>query len=323
MKHSIRLLSSLLLTLFLLPLSAQASKNYEVELTVAADGSGDFTTLGQALRKLRGDMEYSVRIFIKKGVYKEKIVMGASLRNILIEGENPDSTIITFDDYASLNNMGTSNSYTIKIESCDVTFRNLTFENSAGPVGQAVAVYTTGDCISFFNCRFLGNQDTLYTGGKYRRLFFSNCFIEGTTDFIFGPATALFTNCEIYAKADSFITAASTPRDARLGYVFDHCTVNAAPGVTKVYLGRPWRPYASTFFIDCSLPEQILKEGWHNWSNPANESTARYGQYGCKGEGADTASRVKWAKNLTEEEARLYTEPSYIFEICNTWNPEK
>ncbi|MCM1520733.1 MAG: pectinesterase family protein [Lachnoclostridium sp.] len=319
MKTFINLLSALMMAT---PLTAIAAEPV-TSITVAADGSGDYTTLTQALRKLRGDMEYDVKIYVKNGVYKEKLVMGASLRNIEIIGENVDSTIITFGDYASLNNMGTSNSYTLKVESCDVTFSNLTFENSAGPVGQAVAVYTTGDCIQFRNCRFLGNQDTLYTGGKERRLYFDNCYIEGTTDFIFGPATALFTDCDIYAKADSYITAASTPRDVTLGYVFYKCNVTAAPGVTKVYLGRPWRPYASTFFIDCKLPAQIIPSGWHNWSDPANELTARYGEYGCTGEGADSGKRVTWAKTISAEDARLYVNPEYIFNRCNTWNPEK
>ncbi len=303
--------------------AAAAEKVYEVDITVAADGSGDYTTLSQALSKLRGDMEYAVRIYIRNGVYTEKIVMGASLRNIDIIGQSADSVIIQYGDYASLNNMGTSRSYTLKIESNNVTFSNITFANTAGPVGQAVAVYTTGDCISFFNCRFLGNQDTLYTGGKDKRLYFNGCFIEGTTDFIFGPATALFVDCDIYAKANSYITAASTPRDVRLGYVFDNCRITAAPGVDKVYLGRPWRPYASTFFINCSMSGAVRPEGWHNWGNTDNEKTARYGQYGCTGEGASEASRVAWTTPLTAAEAAEYVNPAYIFNICNTWNPAK
>ncbi|MBD5367672.1 MAG: pectin esterase [Bacteroides sp.] len=302
---------------------AAEPKTYEIDITVAADGSGDYTTITDALRKMRGGMEYNTRIFIKNGVYTEKIVMGISLCNIDIVGENADSVIIQYGDYASLNNMGTSGSYTFKIESSNISFSDITFANTAGPVGQAVAVYTTGDRISFTRCRFLGNQDTLYTGGVDKRLYFDNCYIEGTTDFIFGSATALFVNCDIHAKADSYITAASTPANVRLGYVFDRCRITAAEGVTKVYLGRPWRPYASTFFIGCEMCGAILPAGWHNWGNASNELTARYGQYDCTGEGADTSHRVTWSKILTPDEARQYVTPEYIFEISNTWNPLK
>lgn len=272
---------------------------------------------------MRGGMEYNTRIFIRNGVYTEKIVMGISLCNIDIVGENADSVIIQYGDYASLNNLGTSGSYTFKVESSNVTFSDITFANTAGPVGQAVAVYTTGDRISFTRCKFLGNQDTLYTGGVDKRLYFDSCYIEGTTDFIFGSATALFVNCDIHAKADSYITAASTPSNVRLGYVFDRCRLTAAEGVTKVYLGRPWRPYASTFFINCEMCASIVPAGWHNWSNPDNERTARYGQYDCTGPGASTAGRVTWSKILSPAEAAEYISPAYIFEVCNTWNPEK
>ncbi|MDE6484610.1 MAG: pectin esterase [Duncaniella sp.] len=319
----IKKLSTLFFAIICAASGIAADKDYEIDITVAADGSGDYTSLTQALKKMRGGMEYNTRIFIKNGVYTEKVVMGISLCNIDVVGENADSVIIQYGDYASLNNIGTSGSYTFKIESSNVTFTDITFANTAGPVGQAVAVYTTGDRISFTRCKFLGNQDTLYTGGVDKRLYFDSCYIEGTTDFIFGSATALFVNCDIHAKADSYITAASTPSDVRFGYVFDRCRITAAEGVTKVYLGRPWRPYASTYFINCEMCASILPEGWHNWNNTDNELTARYGQYGCTGPGAATAGRVAWCRELTPAQAAQYVSPAYIFEVCNSWNPEK
>ena len=299
---------------------ADEPKTYEIDLTVAADGSGDYTTITDALRKMRGGMEYNTRIFIKNGVYTEKIVMGISLCNIDIVGENADSVIIQYGDYASLNNMGTSGSYTFKIESSNISFSDITFANTAGPVGQAVAVYTTGDRISFTRCRFLGNQDTLYTGGVDKRLYFDNCYIEGTTDFIFGPATAYFANCQIHSKSNSYITAASTPKDVEVGYVFDNCRLTADPGVTKVYLGRPWRPYASTVFIDCEMGSHITPAGWDNWRDPANEQTARYGEYGSKGPGAN-GQRVKWAKTLSADQAAALRDLHKLFSYTSTWSP--
>lgn len=146
--------------------------------------------MGEAVRKVRGDFDDPVTIFVKNGVYKEKLLINATVNNLLLEGESADGVIITYGDYASLNNMGTSGSYTAKVEGNNITFKNITFENSAGPIGPAVAMHTIGDRLRFVNCRFLGNQDTLYTGGRNGRLSFEECYIEGTTDFIFGSATA-------------------------------------------------------------------------------------------------------------------------------------
>ena len=168
-------------------------------------------------------------------------------------GESAEKTIITYDDHANINKMGTFRTYTVKVEGNDITFKDLTIENNAAPLGQAVALHTEGDRLMFVNCRFLGNQDTIYTGTEGARLLFTNCYIEGTTDFIFGPSTALFEYCELHSKRDSYITAASTPQSEEFGYVFKNCKLTAAPGVKKVYLGRPWRPYAATVLSIVSL----------------------------------------------------------------------
>lgn len=174
----------------------------------------------------------------------------------------------------------------------------------------------------FINCRFLGNQDTIYTGSEGARLLFTNCYIEGTTDFIFGPSTALFEYCELHSKRDSYITAASTPQNIEFGYVFKNCKLTAAPGVKKVYLGRPWRPYAATAFINCEFGNHIRPEGWHNWKNPENEKTARYAEFGNTGEGAKTGGRVAWAEQLTKKEVLKYT-PENIFKEDSNWYPYK
>ena len=185
-----------------------------------------------------------------------------------------------------------------------------------------MATIRLGDRLMFVGCRFLGNQDTIYTGSEGSRLLFTNCYIEGTTDFIFGPSTALFEYCELHSKRDSYITAASTPKEVEFGYVFKNCKLTAAPGIKKVYLGRPWRPYAATAFINCEFGGHIRSEGWHNWKNPENEKTARYAEFKNTGEGADASGRVKWAKQLTDKEAVQYT-PQNIFKECSNWYPYK
>lgn len=295
---------------------------YTKTIIVAKDGSGDFPTITEALKKLKGDSEEPVRIFVKNGVYNEKILVNYTLNNLTIEGENRDSTIITNGDYAQLRNMGTSGSYTLRIDGNNITLKNLTIENSAGPVGQAVALHTTGDKIHVKNCNILGNQDTLYATGRNARNLFDNCYIEGTVDFIFGAATALFRNCHIHAKNDSYITAASTAIDNPAGYVFHKCKVTAAPDVKKVYLGRPWRPYANTFFIECELAAAINPEGWHNWGKTENETTARYGEYKCTGPGADESCRVNWRTTLSADDAAWLTDPSKIFTRTSVWIPD-
>ncbi len=239
-----------------------------------------------------------------------------------LEGESRKGTVISNGDYASLNNMGTSGSYTMRIDGNNITLKNLTIENTAGRVGQAVALHTTGDKIHVIDCDILGNQDTLYATGHNSRDLFDNCYIEGTVDFIFGAATALFRNCHLHAKGDGYLTAASTPKENKVGYVFHKCKVTADPEAKNVHLGRPWRPYASTFFIDCELPENINPKGWHNWGNAENEKTARYGEYKSHGPGAKDKERVGWKKTLNALDAAELTDPGRVFARNSVWIPE-
>nr|WP_294595606.1 pectinesterase family protein [uncultured Phocaeicola sp.] len=277
------------------------------KLVVAQDGTGDYTTIAEALEAVRAFMDFDVKIYIKKGIYKEKLVVPSWVQHIELIGEDVQNTIITHADHANMNHMGTFRTYTVKVEGNYITFRNITIENNAPRLGQAVALHTEGDCLRFINCRFLGNQDTVYTGVEGTRLYFENCYIEGTTDFIFGPSTAWFEGCTIHSKANSYITAASTPKDIEYGYIFNKCKLTATAGVDKVYLGRPWRPYAYTIFMNCELGKHIVGAGWDNWRDAKNEKTARYAEYHNSGEGAKADNRVKWAKQLSDKEAEKIT----------------
>lgn len=277
------------------------------ELVVAQDGTGDYTTIAEALEAVRAFMDFDVKIYIKKGIYKKKLVVPSWVQHIELIGEDVQNTIITHADHANMNHMGTFRTYTVKVEGNYITFRNITIENNAPRLGQAVALHTEGDCLRFINCRFLGNQDTVYTGVEGTRLYFENCYIEGTTDFIFGPSTAWFEGCTIHSKANSYITAASTPKDIEYGYIFNKCKLTATAGVDKVYLGRPWRPYAYTIFMNCELGKHIVGAGWDNWRDAKNEKTARYAEYHNSGEGAKADNRVKWAKQLSDKEAEKIT----------------
>lgn len=308
------------LLLLLSVVSAAWAQERQDTIVVSRDGTGNFRTLQEAIESARAFMDYTVTIYVKNGVYKEKVIVPSWVENIDIIGEDRDKTIITYDDHANINKMGTFRTYTVKVEGSDITFKNLTIENNAAQLGQAVALHTEGDRLKFINCRILGNQDTIYTGAKFTRLYFKDCYIDGTTDFIFGPSTALFEDCIIHSKRNSYVTAASTPKEAKYGYIFKHCKLTAEPGVDKVYLGRPWRPYAYTLFIECELGKHIVPAGWHNWGKQSNEETARYMEYKNTGEGANVSERVAWSKQLTKKEAEAVTVDA-IFGTQSNWNP--
>jgi pectinesterase len=277
------------------------------EFTVAKDGTGDFKYIQDAIDAMRVYPLLPITLYIKNGVYNEKIQLPAENTDVTFIGESVEKTIIVFNDYAGRGRLTTFTSYTAKISGNRFVAENITFSNSAGPVGQALALYVDADKAVFKNCRFLGNQDTIFAAGENARQYFVNCYIEGTTDFIFGPSTAVFQNCTIRAKTTSYITAANTPQGKKFGFVFLDCNIVADSTVSKLLLGRPWRAYAKTAFIRCQLPAVIAPEGWNNWGNPENEKTTVYAEYKNTGEGAATNGRVVWAKQLSDKEAKAYT----------------
>ena len=317
-------------TLFLSLAEAQSFDNPDT-IVVARDGTGQFRNIDDAIEVCRAFMDYHKVIFVRRGIYKEKLIIPQWLQNIEICGEDRDQTIITWDDHANIvqthqlpndqapKKLGTFRTYTLKIEGNDITLKNITIENNAARLGQAVALHTEGDRLRFVTCRFLGHQDTVYTGLPGTRLYFLDGHIEGTTDFIFGPSTAWFEHCDILCKANSYITAASTPKESAYGYIFNNCTISCLPEVEKVYLGRPWRDYGYTLFMHCTLPAQIRPEGWHRWE-PQREKTARYSEYDNIGPGADTSQRVAWSHQLTKKEAQQITLDN-VFSRADNWMP--
>jgi len=297
------------------------NRNSEKIYTVAKDGTGDFKTVQEAINAVEDGLQTTTKIFIKKGTYREKITVPDAKGPITFEGESLAETIIVNDDFASKKNtegkeFGTTGSSTIFIFSDDFSAKNITFQNDAGKVGQAVAVLITGDRAIFENCRFLGFQDTLYLKGqqdnplktKEVRSYFKNCYIEGTTDFIFGASTAVFQNCEIFAKESAtYLTAASTPEGKKFGFVFIDCRITGDAKSQSVYLGRPWRPFAKTVFINTKISDVIKQEGWHNWNKPDAEKTTFYGEFNSKGIGANSEKRVSWSHQLSKKEAKEYS----------------
>ncbi|WP_207533771.1 pectinesterase family protein [Desertivirga arenae] len=311
----------LLLFIFSSPLS-YARQTEKYDFIVAQDGSGNFKTVQDAIDAVPDMRKKTTTIFIKKGIYKEKLILAGSKQMVKFIGEDVDKTILTFDDWAQKKNrfgeeIGTSGSSSFFIYGDNFSAENITFQNSAGPVGQAVAVWSAGDKMMFKNCRFLGFQDTLYTFGRGSRQYYKNCYIEGTVDFIFGSSTAVFDNCELYCKKSGYVTAASTPDTTKYGYVFLNCKLSGDGADGSFFLGRPWRPFAKVVFINSTMSKVINLKGWDNWGKDSNEKTAYFAEYKNKGAGFKPEQRVQWSHQLSENELKEYT----LENIFRGWIP--
>lgn len=311
------------LAIFALLIPASSSLA-QTNLFVAADGSAQFKSVQAAIMAVpSGSREHPVIIHIAPGAYQELIYIQREKSFFRLVGENPTNTILSFNLYAGITNaegkpIGTFKTPSTTIDADDFAAENLTFENSAGPIGQALAIRVDGDRAAFRNCRFLGWQDTILLNRG--RQYFENCYIQGHVDFIFGAATAWFEKCHIHCLRGGYITAASTPADSPFGFVFSNCKIDGEPGV-KTFLGRPWRIYASTIYLNCEMSDVVRPEGWNDWKKPEAHHTARYAEYKSTGPGADPAARPDWTKQLTKEEARKITVET-VLGGADGWDPD-
>lgn len=289
---------------------------------VAADGSGDFRSVQAAIDAVPdGNRERQV-IVLREGLYRGVVTVPKAKTRITLRGAGAGASVLSWNNYADLVDpatgkaMRTSGSATLYVYGDEFIAEQLTVENTAGNVGQALAVYAAPPRGGFRNVRLLANQDTLYTH-EGSVLHFKDCYIEGTVDFIFGAATALFDDCTIVSKgALGWVTAASTPQGQRFGYVFRRALLRGE-GTATTYLGRPWRPYARTVFLQSNLGAHIVAAGWHNWDKPEAEATSYYGEFGSIGAGASPEERVAWSHHLSGDEAAAYTTEA----ILGAWQP--
>jgi len=293
-----------------------------VHVVVAQDGTGDFPTVQNAVDHA-GDRVTSgtyarIIIEIKPGTYHERVVVPKDRPNLTFLGSDAKATIISFRT-AAKELGGTFFSAVVDVNGDGFEADNITFENTLGPGSQALAISVHSDRAVFHRCRFLGYQDTLYAASG--RQYYDDCYIAGAVDFIFGNAQAVFENCEVHATAKGYLTAESrTTDDGPQGFVFRHCRLTADEGVTGVALGRPWRLYSRVVYIDCWMGPQIAPAGWNNWNKPQAEKTAFYAEYGSEGPGAHPDERVKWAKKLTESEAKQFA-PDVFLRGADGWKP--
>ena len=283
----------------------------ETVYTVDCNGRGDFRTIQACFDALPSKPAEWRTVRIMPGTYREKVTLDVYKDKVRILAGGTEQVCIVWDDYSGKivdgRELTTYDSYTMSIQADDIFMEDILVENDAGRVGQAVALETRGDRIHLRACTLIGNQDTFFTRGYVSRVFVERCHIEGTTDFIFGPSIVVFDDCHIHCKADSFITAASTTERNRYGYVFFNCGVTAAEGVTRVYLGRPWKSTARTVWLECEFPAAIHPEGWRDWHDAARKGDVYYAEWGCTGPGADRSGRVAWSRALNGEEITDYT----------------
>ena len=298
----------------------------QTNLFVAADGSAPFKSVQAAIMAVpSGSREQPVIIHIKPGTYQELIYIQREKRYFKLVGENPTNTILTYDLYAGITNaegkpIGTFKTPSTTIDAEDFTAENLTFENSAGPKGQALAIRVDGDRAAFRNCRFLGWQDTILLNRG--RQYFEDCYIAGHVDFIFGAATAWFERCRIHCLGKGYITAASTPMDQPYGFIFSHCQISGETPEVRAFLGRPWRIHASTIYLNCEMSDVVQPTGWNDWNKPETHQTARYAEFHSTGPGANPKQRAPWAKQLTKTEAKAITVEK-VLRGSDGWNPRK
>ena len=319
------------------PLNANpVAKESRFDAIVSADGSGTHTTVQAAIAAAPDNATKSFTILLKPGKYEGQIIIPKSKSHLRFVGEELENTILTY----ALNVLETNAETNLRFKGTgvivladDFSAENLTFENTSGDHSQALALRVDGDRAVFNRCRLLGWQDTLLINNG--RQYFTNCYIEGRVDFIYGSATAVFAGCEIHSKNGGHITAANTPADRPFGFVFMNCKLTGDPkpwispagipantnSLPQADLGRPWRPYASVTYLNCEMGDHIKPVGWDNWRNPTNEQTVRFAEYKNTGPGADLSARVKWARQLTDEEAKAYT----LQNICkgkDNWQPK-
>lgn len=295
------------------------------KIVVAKDGSGDFTTVQGAFEAVPLKNKKPVVVYVKSGVYKEKLLLDSTKSFVTLIGEDRFSTVLTCDDHTgkvspSGQIVNTRTSWSFKILADDFTATNISFQNDAGfTAGQAVAVEADGDRLKFTDCRFLGFQDVLFTASDKSRQYYEHCYIEGTTDFIFGSSTVWFQQCHIHSKKNSHVTAASTPKEKPFGYVFNDCVLTGDSSLHGVSLGRPWQPYAAVVYLHCYTGQHIKPEGWSVWNGNDNHLTARYAEYKNYGPSADAKQRVNWSRQLSDAEASRIT----LKNVFGDWNPQK
>lgn len=312
-------MSSIVVVCALLGSVASTTKaaTYTVKtLVVAKDGSGQYSTVQAAVNAVPANNTTRTVIYIKNGTYTEVVTVPSNKPFITFAGQDENKTVISYNNYSGKPMPGggtynTANSASVFINATDFLAVNLTFQNTAGDVGQAVAIDVAGDRANFYHVRFLGWQDTLLAWKG--RQYYNSVYVAGRTDYIFGDATAYFYQCQIQSLNGWGITAQYRQTASETtGYVFDSCNITGTPANSTI-LGRPWGPYARVVYLNTSMDSSIVPAGWANWSSTSNNyKTAYFAEYNSSGAGANPSARVSWSHQLTASQAQQYSVNNFL-----------
>ncbi|VVB07035.1 unnamed protein product [Arabis nemorensis] len=305
----------------------------KANVVVAKDGSGQYKSINEALNIVPKNNKIPFVIYIKQGVYKEKVDITKKMTHVIFIGDGPTKTKITGSLNFAIGKVKTYRTATVAINGDNFTAKNIGFENTAGPEGhQAVALRVSADYAVFHNCQIDGYQDTLYVHSH--RQFYRDCTISGTVDFIFGDAKTIFQKCNIVVRkpmgGQSCIVTAQGRTDHRetTGIVIQNCRITGEPAyipvkaVNKAYLGRPWKEFSRTIIIRTTIENVIDPAGWLPWNGDFALNTLYYAEYENRGPGSNKAQRVKWAgiKKLSLGQALGFTPARFL--RGNLWIPQ-
>lgn len=358
MKNIILLIS--FLTLSILSIGCIESKSKDKnsfgeanKIVVAKDGSGDFEKIQEAINAVPDSSATRTVIYIKNGKYDtEKLIVPETKQNITIQGEDREKTIISYHIYDCKNEISANKcptesydlwkdnpllvrtSATLTVMGDGFIVENLTIENTAGAVGQALAITVMGDKGIYRNCNLLGYQDTIYLWTSGKRTYFENCLILGRTDYIYGGGIGYFESCEIRSWGGGWITAPSTPKEQKYGFVFNRCKLTYADNSPRVgddgrpfSLGRPWHNFPKVAWLNCEMADKLDPLGWPTkWNmeySDTSEDLELY-EYNNTGRGADMSGRAKWKglRAMTDDEAKGYT-LQVVMKGTDNWDPTK
>ncbi|GFP93589.1 probable pectinesterase 53 [Phtheirospermum japonicum] len=286
-----------------------------MDISVSQDGNGDFKTINEAINNIPLRNARRIVIRLNSGVYREKVNIPRTMSFITLVGNGSDPPTITGNDTASTVRGSTFQSATMAVDADYFIAINVKFENTAPHVvglvgGQAVALRISGTKAAFYNCSFYGSQDTLYDHKGLH--YFSNCFIQGSVDFIFGYGTSLYENCylnSVTKKVASVTAQKRTNSSISSGFSFKNCTIT---GSGSIYLGRAWGDYSRVIFSYTFMDKIVISQGWSDWGKKSRDQKVYYGEYKCSGAGANLTGRVPWARALTDDEAVPFIGTYYV-----------
>ncbi|CAA6654108.1 unnamed protein product [Spirodela intermedia] len=291
------------------PLPVRAATAVVTTIFVDHSGRGQFKTIQEAVNAVPSNNNQWIRIHVAAGVYEEQVRIPVDKGFILLEGEGRDQTSIEWGAHATLMTSD-PDSATFSLLAESFVAKRITFKNTYSGVtmAPALAAIIWADKAAFYDCSFVGFQDTLCDmSGRH---YFKDCRIEGAVDFIFGIGQSIYERCTLVSLGDGWITAhgRSNPFDPS-GFVFKHCTIT---GIGKTHLGRAWGPLSTVVFFHTFMSDIIVPEGWQAWFNARHLSEITYVESSCTGPGSNTSSRVSWEKQLTNADLLKYISMAYI-----------